>query len=124
MAVWNGPARVGVRMSIWKLIPSLRPGFIIGFIVVWNLIMGFGVHLNGGLGPFTNLPSLLVAAFGTAALALISFGAIYWPSVRSIVLRPTASVSEARPGLVFLAFLGSLLTILTVISMVTLPNAL
>jgi len=103
-------------MSVWKLIPSLRPGFIIGFIVTWNLIMGFGVHLNGGFGPFSNLSSLFVAAFGTTAVAIIFIGAIYRPAVRTIVLRPSARLSDARPGLMFLGLLGGLLTVLTLLS--------
>jgi hypothetical protein len=103
-------------MNIWKSIPSLRPAFIIGFIVTWNLIMGFGIHLNGGFGPFSNLSSLLVAAFGTTALAIISIGAIHWPAVRAVVLRPTARLSDAKPGLMFLGLLGGLLTVLTLLS--------
>lgn len=110
-------------MNIWKLTQSLRPGFIMGFLVVWNVIMGFAVHLNGGFGPFSNRSSLLIAAFGTVGVALISFGAIYSPSVRSIVLRPTASASDAKPGLLFLGFLGSALTIMTFLSMMLMPTA-
>ena len=85
--------------------------------------MGFGVHLNGGFGTFNNLPSLLVAAFGTCALAILCFGALYSPAIRSIVLRPDSDVSVAKPGLQFIGFLGALLTVLTLLSALKLGGA-
>lgn len=90
--------------------------FVVGFVIIWNLAMGFGVHLNGGFGPFNNLASLLVAGLGTILLSALCLGAVYSPAIRGIVLRSDASVSDAKPGLLFLGFLGSLLTILTLVS--------
>jgi hypothetical protein len=103
-------------MNTWKFIRSLRPIFIVGFLVVWNIVMSFGVHLNGGFGPFSDLRSLLVAGFGTLSLAILCFGAVYSPIIRNVVLRPDANVSEAKPGLLFIGLLGGLLTALTLLS--------
>ena len=84
---------------------------MLGFVVVWNLVCFIGVLLNGGFGKIHSVPSALVMAVACGGLAFIGFGSLAIPSVRSVVLLPTAELSTARPGLIFIGILGSALTL-------------
>ena len=84
---------------------------MLGFIVVWNLVFFVIRYLNGGAGLFKTVPAAVVAASACACVGLIGFGSLSSPRLRYAVLRPTADLSAARPGLIFLGVLGSLLAV-------------
>jgi hypothetical protein len=93
------------------LFANLRPSFMLGFVVVWNLVFVVVGQLNGGSGAFNTIPAAVVAAVACAGVGLVGFGSLSSPGVRSVVLRPTADLTAARPGLVFLGVLGSVLAV-------------
>jgi hypothetical protein len=103
-------------MKLYPLLTSLRPRFIIAFVVVWNALCFTGIWLNGGTGRITTLPSVVFMFIACAGVAFIGFGALTLPRFRALVLRPNVDIAVVRPGLVLLGILGTLLALGTAIT--------
>ncbi len=60
-------------MVKFKGLLALKSWVIISFIIIWNIIFGIAVTLNGGFGEITNPAARYVASialFGTVILSL------------------------------------------------------
>ena len=96
---------------LFRLLKNLRPSFMLGFLVIWNLVFFSVRELNGGSGTFKTIPAAVVAATACAGLGFIGFGSLSLSRLRHVVLRPTADLAAARPGLIFVGALGTLLAV-------------
>lgn len=96
---------------LWNLIKSLKISSIVVFVVVWNAVGLFGLHLNGGTGPIRTPASGLVMALDCAMLAASAAAIALSPAWRRRALRPGTDIAVARPGLWFIVALASLLAL-------------
>jgi hypothetical protein len=95
---------------IWKLIKTLRLEVIIAFVIIWNVLMGVGIAMNGGVGKIRTTPGAIAMALTCGALAVFCFGTVLIAAWQRIMLRPTADPAQAKPGLLFIGLVSSFLS--------------
>jgi hypothetical protein len=95
---------------LWNLIKNMKPSVMIGFVVLWNLLFMSAERLNGGAGQLKSATPALLMAVACIVLALIGFCSLVSAGARTFVFRPTANLTEARPGLILIGVVGSVLS--------------
>jgi hypothetical protein len=89
---------------------NLRVSLAIWWVVLWNLLLGAAIWLNGGFNPpFHLLASKLLAASAFFGTSLFAVSILLIPSVATWALRPGSQVSGARSGLYFIALITTAL---------------
>lgn len=99
-----------------KLIKTFRPEIIFSFLIVWNVLIGIGIALNGGMGRIQTLSAAAAMAITCAGLSAFGFGTALSSSWQRILPRPEADSSQARPALILIGLIGAGLSIGGIIS--------
>ncbi|MHC4248690.1 MAG: hypothetical protein ACYS9X_06130 [Planctomycetota bacterium] len=84
----------------------IKPSRLLVFVVVWNLIGGAGIYLNGGMGKFTDTRALAAWLVDFTLLCLCSVLLLASQTVRDRWCRPGADFGKAALGLVFVTVIG------------------
>jgi len=103
-------------MMVLKLFTQLRPSFIIGFVVLWNILCLGGMQLNGGSGPIKTLPATALFFLAAALAATAGFGPLLSPRLRSLTLKNGVDLAQTRPGLILFGVIGSFLMLGAVVN--------
>jgi hypothetical protein len=93
---------------------NLRIGVAIFWVVLWNLLLGAAIWLNGGFNPpFRLLASRILEASAFLGTSLFATLILMVPSVATWALRPGSQVSNARSGLYVVALITAALGLFT-----------
>ena len=79
----------------------LKPIVLVGLIVLWNLLMGLGIYLNGGMGQIKSLPAACVVIVASFATTLFCFCVLFVHAVRNRVMQPDHIDSFDKTSFVF-----------------------
>ena len=95
------------------MIRCMRPSFMIGFVVAWNLLGFVAIRVNGvNDGHIHSYAAGLLMSLDCLLLALTGIGTLRSFEIRRIVLRPDAELELARPGLRFIGGLGTFIALI------------
>ena len=67
---------------------SLRPSVLVGLILLWNLMVGISVYLNGGSGRILDPRAAVVGGAACLAAAVFCYAVLAIRAVRRSVMRP------------------------------------
>jgi len=94
------------------MIRCMRPSFMIGFVVAWNLLGFVAIRVNGANdGHIHTYAGGMLMSIDCLLLTLTGFGTLRSSEIRRIVLRPDADLVAARPGLRFIGALGTFIAV-------------
>jgi hypothetical protein len=96
---------------LWDLVKSLRLITIAIFVIGWNVLCYLSMFLNGGAGRIVTISSAVAMTVTCVLLAGLAFTTAALPTWQRIALRPDADPAAARPGLLFIGFLGTVLAL-------------
>jgi hypothetical protein len=88
---------------------QLKSGVAFAGFVIWTVLLGVGIWVNGGLGPITSPLALALAALALLGSAIFFLLIMYSPTVRAFALRPGADLDTIRKELWFTILLTGFL---------------
>ena len=103
---------------LWQLIKTLRPEVIVIFLISWNVLVGIGMVLNGGMGQIRTLSGAIAMAITCGGLAAFGFCTALVPAWQRVMFRPEADPRPARLGLIIFGIIGAILAIVGAVSAV------
>jgi len=97
----------------------VKPLRILIFIVVWNILCGVAILLNGGMGSIETPGGYMGFAVAGAFAAFSGFAPVVSMRFRKRWCRPNRDFDEGRFGLILLGSIGSLFAVVGLWSVVS-----
>ena len=85
----------------------IKPIRILLFIVMWNIICGLGIILNGGLGQIKTPGGYLCVGLAGAFAAFSGLAPVVSKRVRKRWCQPDVDFEKGRLGLILIGLIGS-----------------
>lgn len=101
-----------------RLHNHLRLSVMIGWLMLWNVLLGAAIWLNDGLGHMHSVAGgwLMFAALeGSAFFALC---VLLVPSIQAATLRPNKQISAIRKELLFVVGLAGVVGIVVLVALI------
>jgi len=80
---------------------AMKPGVAFAGFVIWTVLLGAGIWLNGGLGRLKSRLALALATLAVVGLTIFFLLIVISPKVRAFALRPGADFDTIRKDLWF-----------------------
>ncbi len=97
-----------LNRSPFGMFVVIKPSRIVIFILVWNILCGLGILLNGGSGSLKNPASALAMAAAAAYASFCGFAPIFSTRIRTRWCKEGSDFEMARFGLLLLGVVGLL----------------
>jgi hypothetical protein len=108
-----------LRTSQLGVFVVAKPSRIIAFILIWNLLCGVIILLNGGMGPVDTLPGFLGVIIVGSYAAFCGLAPVASQKYRVRWCRPDADFQDAKVGFITLGLVGVLLVLAGLFSIVS-----
>lgn len=95
-----------LRTSQLGVFIVVKPSRILAFILIWNLLCGLMILLNGGMGPIDTLPGFIGVVIVGSYAAFSGFAPVTSQKYRVRWCRPEADFQDAKFGLITLGLVG------------------
>jgi len=77
----------------------LRVGFMLAYVVAWNVILGVGVWMDRGANSFGISTFAVLSVVVLLGTSLLCLGVIFVPAVRAVALKPSSDIAFVRRDL-------------------------
>ena len=102
-------------MIKFKGLLALNVWFAISYIVIWNIIMGLAMYLNGGTGPIVNSASGYIASFVLLCTGVLALAIVVNENFRVILINPKRKHLYSKSPYIFIAMLTLFLCIMSAV---------
>ena len=101
-----------------ELHKHLRISVLRTWVIAWNVLLGMGIWVNGGLSNFHSPLAICIMALALLGTAAFALALLLAPSVRTWALRLDGQFHKIRNALWFIALITTAMGAGTVISLV------
>ena len=103
------------RLGALGMLAVLKPSRILVFVLIWNVLFGLTVLLDGGMHrPIKTVGGNLGFALMGVFAAFSGFAPLFSSAIRQRWCRPEERFEDARTGLILIGSIGSVFAVLSV----------